>query len=269
MTECVPRLYRPSWPLRQYVRYYWFMDSTLSLSALTFPVGCPQIIFHFKSPLYIPELDVSQASFTISGQVNFPTHLETSGELRMMVAVFHPNVMPAVLRIPFSELYNMEIPGDSLGDESLNELANRIFDADSDSMCIKRFEIWLVDRISQSYRDYDIMRIGASLRCLMENPGISVAELSSVACLGKKQFYRVFYSTVGMPPKEYASVVRFQKSLWYMQCGNTDFADVAVASGYADQSHFIRECRRFSGKTPLALLKNGQVYSEMFNVPVL
>jgi len=33
-----------------------------------------------------------------------------------------------------------------------------------------------------------------------------------------------------MKPKEYSNVVRFQKSLWLMQNGNRDFADIAYLS---------------------------------------
>ena len=46
-----------------YVRYYWALESDEPFSVLTFPIGCPQIIFHKKTPLYIPELHNSQSQF--------------------------------------------------------------------------------------------------------------------------------------------------------------------------------------------------------------
>ena len=52
-----------------------------------------------------------------------------------------------------------------------------------------------------------------------------------------------------------------------MQNGNRDFADIAYSCGYADQSHFIRECRRYSGTTPMDLLKTQPVYSDLFASP--
>lgn len=58
-------------------------------------------------------------------------------------------------------------------------------------------------------------------------------------------------------------MARFQKSLWFMQNGNRDFAGIAYSCGYADQSHFIRECRRLSSATPAELLKAQQVYSDL------
>ena len=85
------KIYQPREKLRPYVRYYWVLESDEPFSVLTFPIGCPQIIFHRGNPLYIPELDKSQSYFTISGQVNFPAHIQSCGHLEMIVAVFYPH----------------------------------------------------------------------------------------------------------------------------------------------------------------------------------
>ena len=83
--------------------------------------------------------------------------------------------------------------------------------------------------------------------------------------MGKKQFERVFCHHVGMMPKEYARIVRFQKTLLMMQSGVTGYADIAFAAGYSDQSHFIREFKKFAGCTPERLT---HPYSDLFSVPV-
>ena len=80
-------IYQPSEELRPFVHYYWVQESNEPFSVLTFPIGCPQIIFRKKSPLYIPELNKSQSKFTISGQVNFPAHIQSDGGLEMIVDV--------------------------------------------------------------------------------------------------------------------------------------------------------------------------------------
>lgn len=45
-------------------------------------------------------------------------------------------------------------------------------------------------------------------------------------------------------------------------------AQIAYASGYADQSHFIREFKKFCGYTPVSLLKVSNPYSDLFTNPV-
>ena len=69
------KFYKPCKLLRPYIRYYWVFKSNRPLDAFTYPIGCPQIIFHKQAPLYIPELNVTQDKLTVSGQVNFSSHL--------------------------------------------------------------------------------------------------------------------------------------------------------------------------------------------------
>ena len=85
------RFYKPCKELQPYVRYYWVFKSNQPLNTLTFPIGCPQIIFHKQTPLYIPELGISQSEFTVSGQVNYHSHLYANGNVEMIVvAAIHP-----------------------------------------------------------------------------------------------------------------------------------------------------------------------------------
>ena len=244
--------YRPCKLLQPYVRYYWVFKSNQFLNTLTFPIGCPQIIFHKQAPLYIPELNAAQDKLTISGQVNFSSHLYADGNTEMIVVVFQPHAMSMFLNMPTSLFYNQEVSGYSLENKSLNELATRIFDCENDTT-------------------YRIKRIDAAIQRIYITPQISVNELSSIACLSKKQFERLFHSFVGINPKEYTRIVRFQKALAQMQhqAGKElNQVQIAYASGYADQSHFIRDFKKFCGYTPMSLLKVSNPYSDLFTNPV-
>lgn len=52
-----------------------------------------------------------------------------------------------------------------------------------------------------------------------------------------------------------------------MQNGNRNFADMTYFCGYSDQSHFIRENRRYSGLISAKLVKIQLVYSDLFASP--
>ena len=257
--------YRPCKLLQPYVRYYWVFKSNQFLNTLTFPIGCSQIIFHKQAPLYIPELNVTQDKLTVSGQVNFSSHLYADGNIEMIVVVFHPHAMSMFLNIPTSLFYNREVSG--------YELATRIFDCENNSICISYIEKWLLSQIADNLADttYRIKRIDAAIQRIYITPQISVNELSSIACLSKKQFERLFHSFVGINPKEYTRIVRFQKALAQMQhqAGKEiNQAQIAYTSGYADQSHFIREFKKLCGYTPVSLLKISNPYSDLFTNPV-
>ena len=256
----------PSAQLQPFIRYYWILNTNENLDTLTFPIGCPQLIFHRLSQFYIPELKTEQARFSISGQVNFPARVQSPGDVETIVVVFHPHAIGTVFNIPVSSFYNQEIDGYSLGDKRLNILADDVLNTEDSIEAIELIERYLLSRLSES-GIYDFKRVGVSLKHLFLDNTISVENMAQLACLSRKQFERVFFNAVGMKPKEYSNVARFQKSLLLMQSGNRDFADIAYSCGYADQSHFIRECRRYSGTTPAELLKIQPIYSDLFTSP--
>lgn len=258
------KIYQPREDLRPYVRYYWVLNSDEPFSVPTFPIGCPQIIFHKKSPLYLPELGTCQSQFTISGQVNFPAHIQSDGGLEMIVAVFYPHTVGMFIDTPPSTFYNLEISGYDIENRQLNEIAQRIFDCEDDKECIEILEKFLMSKIGVSL---NINRIGESVSTLLRAPVTSVNILADNACLSKRQFERVFRETVGMNPKEYAGIVQFQKALWLMQNGESNYAGIAAECGYSDQSHFIRNFKKLSGYTPQAIIKHCAPYSDLFTNP--
>ena len=254
------KFYKPCQQLRDYVRYYWIFENNQPIETYTFPIGCPQIIFHKKSALYIPELNTKQDKLTISGQVNFSSHISAEDSIEMIVVVFHPYAMSTFLNVPTSLFYNREVSGYGLENKILNGLAARVLDCEDNDYCINLIEQWLLSQLrnhSTSKRELDIDRITAVIR-------------ASIACLSKKQFERVFLAMVGMNPKEYARIVRFQKSLKLMQNQpeSLSLAQIAYQCGYSDQSHFIREFRTLSGYTPLSLREICEPYSDLFTTPL-
>ena len=263
------RVWRPDRALQPYLRYIYRLTCGSVSSLLTFPTGSPQIIFHRKTPLFIPELTVSQSRCTISGQTDFPAHVSSSGDTDMIVAVFHPHTIGLFIDDSPASFHNLEIAGDDTGDRSLADLASRISENSDFQSCVTMISHWLLRRLNRASRTaFDrIDRTGEALKKLMSDPGIKVAELADTACLGTKQFRNVFNNTVGMKPKEYTRIVRFQKSMWLLQCGLTDFIGIAHECGYADQSHFIREFKAHSGHTPSAIAKICTPYSDMFGDP--
>lgn len=258
------KTYQPREELRPYVRYYWVLKSYEPFNILTFPIGCSQIIFHKKTPLYIPELDKRQSQFTISGQVNFSAHIQTSEALEMIVAVFYPHTIGMFIDTPPSAFYNLEISGYDIENRLLNDVSQRIFDCENTKKCINILENFLLSKISPSL---NICRIGTAISTLLRSPSTPVNVLSDRTCLSKRQYERVFRETVGMNPKEYARIVQFQKALWLMQQGERNHAGIAAECGYSDQSHFIRNFKELSGHTPEFFVNHCTPYSDLFTNP--
>lgn len=261
---CSITFINPDIRLRPYVRYFYILKNLDDIEVLTFPTGCPQIIFHKKSPLFIPELSVFQDRFTISGQVNFPAHVASRSGTEMIVAVFHPHTIGTFIQTPPSAFYNREIAGYDLENSVINKLAARIFDTEDNNICVRIIEKWLLHKLVSARPDIYSERMAMAIRALMNNPSEKINSLASKCCLGPKQFSRVFNAHVGMMPKEYARIVRFQKVLWMLQNDCRDYTEIAFSCGYSDQSHFIREFREFSTLTPTSIPRP---YSSLFSIP--
>lgn len=84
-------------------------------------------------------------------------------------------------------------------------------------------------------------------------PDYSIAMLSEHVGLSARRFTRLFTLEVGLTPKLYSRVRRFQRVMQAMDGQANDWTEVAQRCGYFDQSHLIRECRAMSGFTPTEL----------------
>ena len=79
--------------------------------------------------------------------------------------------------------------------------------------------------------------------------GMGVEDAVARSGYSHRQFIRLFTQAVGLGPKLYCRVRRFQTALPLVQ-SPLALAAVAVEAGYSDQPHFNREFREFAGLTP-------------------
>ena len=83
---------------------------------------------------------------------------------------------------------------------------------------------------------------------------MTVHRLADAAGVSRRQLTRVFRQVVGVSPKRYCRLARFQSGLGLAGVGSgVKWARVAAELGYADQSHMIAEFRELSSLTPEAL----------------
>jgi AraC-like DNA-binding protein len=78
---------------------------------------------------------------------------------------------------------------------------------------------------------------------------LSLQQLSAVAELSPSHFVRAFNRHYGMTPHAYLLNQRIRHARMLLQRGQS-LADVALASGFADQAHFQRQFKRLVAATP-------------------
>lgn len=86
--------------------------------------------------------------------------------------------------------------------------------------------------------------------------GASAREMVELVGMDRRRFVPLFREQIGLTPKTYERLVRFARSIKALRTGgNHSIADVAAASGFADQAHLTREVRELSRTTPSRLTR--------------
>jgi AraC-like DNA-binding protein len=107
----------------------------------------------------------------------------------------------------------------------------------------------LVDRLGSHSGAADMRtRVAASLLA----QGASVADVAAHVNLSERQLSRRFVGRVGLSPKTFARVRRFQHAALLLKTGEA-LSGAAMLAGYADQPHFTREASALAGITPVGL----------------
>ena len=95
--------------------------------------------------------------------------------------------------------------------------------------------------------------LGQTVRHL--SAGGRVADAVRLSGMSHRHFVHRFRTAVGLAPKEFARVTRFQRALHALAIHSRGLADLADAAGYSDQAHLTRDFVEFSGLTPTTYLE--------------
>jgi AraC-like DNA-binding protein len=81
-------------------------------------------------------------------------------------------------------------------------------------------------------------------------------QLSEKIGYSQKHFINLFTQQVGVSPKQYLKIMRFQNVVNTIENRPwTHWSNIALENGYYDQAHFIHDFKRFSGFTPNEYIK--------------
>jgi AraC-like DNA-binding protein len=83
-----------------------------------------------------------------------------------------------------------------------------------------------------------------------------ITGLAQTLGVSRRTLERKFAAEIGILPKQFASIIRFNAMLNARQISHSSWLDAAYESGYCDQSHLIRQVRLFCGEVPSQLLSD-------------
>jgi len=239
----------PRGPLSDFVELFWLFDP------YAVPHAKEQLLPGATTELVIDLRPAARASAAalVAGPRSEHFVLDTSEAASLLGAHFKPGGGFPFFSVPAGELHNLEVSLDVLWGSKAAELRERVLAAPTPDAKFDLLERALLDAASTLARH---RAVAFALRELSAVPQArSISEVTDAIGMSQRCFIERFRHEVGMTPKLFSRVQRFQQVVKTVHpLHEVDWADVAAACGYFDQPHFIHDFREFSGFTPAAYL---------------
>lgn len=197
------------------------------------------------------------ASFFLYGQTIKPIALQIEGPYRMYALRLYPFSMRLLLgvdpKVLNDECYDLrEVEGVSTADY-LRQMA----EMEEPSAIIHQMGNYLIElvRMAAAKPDHQI-KMAVSL--ILKSEGqISMREVRDQLFLTERTFERHFAREIGLTPKQFARIIQFSFSLNHLSQENYhSLTELSYQQGFADQSHFTRTFKHFTGQTPKEFQKS-------------
>jgi len=193
--------------------------------------------------------------FFLYGQTIEPIQLEVNGPYKMIVFQLYPfatrlliNVAPKEINDECYDLNQVE------GVDTVPTLQN-LENAETENQ-ITIIADYVLNLIKNSAANTD-NTIRLAVSTIINSKGVlPINTLREQLYITERTFERKFLKEIGVTPKQFSRIIQFNYS--YNQIQESDYTkltNIAFDNGYADQSHFTRTFKKFTGATPKEILK--------------
>jgi len=255
-------VHRPVMPLMEFVDFFWFYDGLTPAHRLerVLPEGCFELLINLhEEPRHTFDLEhlTARASFRgawIAGMHSQPIVIDTAADSSMMGVHFRPGGAAPLLGVPASELCDQVVGLEAVLGSDARRLRNQLLDASTPETKFRCLEKRLQGNAVICQRP----SLAHAIRVLRSAPEeVSIKKIAAEIGWSHKHLIDQFHAVVGMSPKRFSRVQRFQQAVRSLQrSGSSSLTEFALESGYSDQAHFNAEFKIFSGLTPSQFLRD-------------
>ena len=248
----------PRPPLNQFIEMLWFhegLNVDYSLERVL-PDGSMELLInlrdetrHVFGPISRRPRETYRRSW-LSGPHSEFIVIDSAPNASMIGVHLRPGGASAFFGWPLSELRNSVVELDTLWNCEAQNLRDQLLEAPNPSAKLRILEDALLARWRGFASRHRAVLHG--LECFTREPdSITVGKVITEVGLSWRRFIEIFTEQVGMTPKIFCRVRRFQRALNQIQRSRAvPWTDIATGCGYYDQAHFINDFRGFSGITP-------------------
>lgn len=219
------------------------------------PDGCMELVINLREDcLRVYDRDACGSFQTFSGALICGAHseffvIDTACQANVLGVHFKPGGGQPLIGMPADELHGRHVALEDLWGSAARAMRDRLLDTPSAADKFRILESTLLALAGTDWSRHPSIDFG--LQALRAAEGASVSAVSERVGLSRRRFAQIFREHVGLTPKRYFRIRRFNEVLSAMRDRNgVDLAELALTCGYYDQSHFNHDFKLFSGVTP-------------------
>lgn len=233
--------YHPSAELGLFVEHYWIVEWDLSGQADYQQESLPYPSVH---------ITIERDRYEVVGVVEGRFVKVLQGIGRVFGIKFWPGGFYPFFGVPLSELTNRVVSLSDVFGDAGTVFGKAVAACANDEQSVELAEELL--RARRPVRDEKVVVVREIVEKIAADPGITkVDDLALVVDMSKWTLQRLFRRYVGVSAKWVIQRYRLHEAIEEIGCGRpVDWARLALDLGYFDQAHFIKDFKRFAGRTP-------------------
>jgi AraC-like DNA-binding protein len=248
----------PAPPLDAFIRALWYTRATNlpHRRERVLPGGCVEVIINLAREFLLdcPEGDTERRRppALVVGPRTIYEIIDSSDLTDLIGIVFVPGGFAPFAADPVDLLSNRIVDLEDIWGVRTRGLRDRLRELQAPQARLRCLEAFLMERFGPHLASREPWRhpeVEFAVRVIERGPGIAtVREVARRTGLSERRFSQIFREQVGLSPKTWCRVQRFQRAVHQLYAGaDLNWAELALDCGYYDQSHFANEFRAFSG----------------------
>ena len=233
------------------------------------PVNNIDIVLNFSAPTVYKYDGVKTTvpRFSFNGIRNQYCTLRQTGPVHSIGISFLPHGLYPLLKIPLSEFEDKTVDLQTAISEFSSKLEIELYPVKKTIETLAILEDCLVEFINpELILDTSLQNLFRMLASGLENNS-DLTTFCEHHGIHQKKLERIFNQYVGVSPKRFFRISRFNSMVnQIIDKKYDDFTTLAHARSFYDQSHFIKEFKRFSGSSPSLFVKEKQSIKEMMSI---
>ena len=204
--------------------------------------------------------DVTRTAETaalIGPQTHQRCQLEIRGDVETFVIVFRPSAIYRLFGLPAVETIDRDYAAHAVLGGAFSALTEELGNAHTFQERVRIADQFVISRCSGTHAAGSIER--AANEIALNHGACRIDSLVRHTGLSIRSFQRMFQQRIGLSPKLYSRIVRFELALKAKAAlPHLSWMAVAHQFGYHDQMHMVHDFRQLSGEAPTSLLVSAE-----------